>query len=232
MLSGTRRAVFEALVEQPKSATDISDELDTSIQTVSRHLRSLEDEGYVVEAGTRAGETRPYKLYEPAKFARVFASYDHTLVDQTVDLTPAHEALLSILQVPQPEFHSALIAEVFSLDGEYGWNQIESIAVYGSVARGDANEESDVDMLFVVEDGVNTDEIATDETMVNLELAIPEFGTPRMVSHSWFSESEIVDGLEAGSQFLRNALDEAIILYDKESILRNIVTEYVEEGPS
>lgn len=232
MISGTRRSVLETLLERPKSATDVAKELDLSVQTISRHLNSLQEDNLVSSAGTRAAETRPHKLYEVNEFAEVFASFDQVLMERTVELTPAHKAVLSTLRIPQPEFHPVVFALLFSLEGEYGWDRIESIAVYGSVARGDADDESDVDVFFVVSDDVNTNEIVTNDSMVNIELAVPDFGSPKMVSESWFNESEVRQGLEAGSQFLRSALDEAIILYDPDDTLRNITNEYVEEEPS
>lgn len=228
MISGTRMDVFEALLERPKSATDIAEELGLSVQSVSHHLKSLEEDNLIVPGGTRAGETRPHELYEANEFARVFAAFDRALIETTVELTPAHKVILATLQIPQPEFHATLISLLFFPTEDYGWNRLKSVAVYGSVARGDADEESDVDVLFIVEDGVDTDDIYTNESMVRIEPPIPEFGNPRLVSESWFTESEVREGLEAGSQFLRSALSEAVILYDSGNILRDITDEYVE----
>lgn len=43
----TRKAVFEAITEQPQCASEIADELDHSRPTISKHIHWLRDEDMV-----------------------------------------------------------------------------------------------------------------------------------------------------------------------------------------
>lgn len=215
MLAGTRREVFESLVGADRSATELAEQLDRSVQTVYDHLESLEDAGYVERSGERRGKTRPETLYTTTAFGHVFAAFDGEVLERNVALTQAQKTMLSVFRVPQPEFHPLLLSYVFTAPND--WRGVEAIAVYGSVARGDADENSDIDVLHVVEEGADVHPNLEDNVFVETQLP---FGSRRILSREWFTRSEIEDGRAAGSQFLRNALGEAIALYDPEGVFR------------
>ncbi|PSQ04210.1 hypothetical protein BRC97_11780 [Halobacteriales archaeon QS_6_71_20] len=63
MIDGTEREVLDLLFDRPRSPTEIAEELGVSVQTASRTLRSLADDGYAAE--TRGGSGHGYKRYEP-----------------------------------------------------------------------------------------------------------------------------------------------------------------------
>jgi DNA-binding transcriptional ArsR family regulator len=56
----TRRAIFEALADQPRAVCEIAGELPVSRPAVSQHLKVLQDAGLVV--GRRAGNRRIYRI--------------------------------------------------------------------------------------------------------------------------------------------------------------------------
>lgn len=227
MLTGTRRAIVEILLEEDASATEIAEKLDLSLQTIHRHLTSLQEDGYVRESGTRSGKTRPYKLYSAEESAYLFSLYDDSIIERSFELTDAHGTLFSILQVPQSEFHPILISYLFSLPGDWEPRTVHSIAVYGSVARGDATEESDIDLLFVTEDTAQDDVFADSLIVDNV---LEGFDDRRIVSNKVLTLDEIKEGLEADSQFLRSVFEEMIILYDPEGVLKDIQENYAEQG--
>lgn len=223
MITGTRREIVETLLEGDASATEIAEELDLSLQTIHRHLTSLREEGYIRESGKRSGKTRPYKLYSVEKSAYVFSLFDRKIVERSLDPTEAHETLFSILQVPQVEFHSVLISYLFGLPDDWETRKIHSIAVYGSVARGDATVESDIDLLFITKE-TEQDDIFADSFIT--DNVIEEFGNRRIVSNKVLTVDEIREGIELDSQFLRNVLSEMIILYDPDNFLKDIRESY------
>ncbi|WP_121823040.1 ArsR/SmtB family transcription factor [Halostella salina] len=45
--SDTSRAVFRALNDEPRTATDVAAELDTSVQSVSYHIENLQEVGLI-----------------------------------------------------------------------------------------------------------------------------------------------------------------------------------------
>ncbi len=62
----TRRRVVDLLREQPRRASDLADELDTSRPAMSRHLRVLRTSGLVEEEhGGADARERVYRLRRP-----------------------------------------------------------------------------------------------------------------------------------------------------------------------
>lgn len=218
MLAGTERDVLELLLEAPRSPTEVAEELDVSVQTASRNLKSLVEGGFAER--TQAGEGRGYKRFRAREFARVFAGFDGELFDRTLPLDDTGRAMLSVLKVPQQEFHPVLLSYLFAPDSERANFDIRAIVVYGSVARGDAQPDSDVDVLVVWSgDGPEppVESFSTGKNIVSDER--------RVVSQTWFTVEEFRDAVDAGSQFLDNVLDEGIVLYDPEEVVRDARAE-------
>ncbi|AEH88929.1 ArsR family transcriptional regulator [Mesorhizobium sp. LNHC221B00] len=69
----TRRTVFELLVEQPCSVTELAHALPVTRSAVSQHLKVLKDAGLV--ADTRSGKQRIYRV-DPDGLARLRAELD------------------------------------------------------------------------------------------------------------------------------------------------------------
>jgi len=89
-------------------------------------------------------------------------------------------------------------------------NTIESIVLYGSIARGEAHENSDIDILVVASDDDRKlyDRISKIRTMIDLNN-----NTLTTLVH--MSKDEIERYVKLGSPFIENVLKEGIILYDK-----------------
>lgn len=218
MLAGTERDVLELLLEAPRSPTEVAEELGVSVQTASRNIKSLVESGFAER--TRAGEGRGYKRFRAREFARVFAGFDGELFDRTLPLDDTGRAVLSVLKVPQQEFHPVLFSYLFAPVADRVDRSVRGIVVYGSVARGDAQPDSDVDVLVVWDGGreePTTTTFAAGESVVSDDR--------RVISETWFTVEEFRDGIDAGSQFLGNVLDEGIVLYDPEEVVRDARAE-------
>lgn len=215
----TELAVLRELLDGERSASDIAESLDVDISTAYRRLKSLEERGFVAQVGERSGTTRSYKLYEATEFARLFGVVEGAILDETVALTPDKKAILSVWKIPQPEFHPPLFTFLFAPHGEDYYSKIKAVAVYGSVARGEARPDSDIDVLVVCDDDVNPEDIYAKSFSTGSVLE--GFGDKRVISQEWFTREEFAEGLKAGSEFLENALSEAIVIYDPENVIQN-----------
>jgi len=72
--SDTARAVLTALHEEPLTASELSDRVDTSLQNVRHHLGKLQDAGLVRVADTRYSvKGREMNVYAPVDDALVVA---------------------------------------------------------------------------------------------------------------------------------------------------------------
>ena len=70
---GTRRAIFERLVERPRAVTELASELPVSRPAVSQHLRVLKEAGLVTDRPQ--GNRRVYHA-DPAGLAALRAQLD------------------------------------------------------------------------------------------------------------------------------------------------------------
>ena len=223
MLDGTEREVLELLLERPRSPTEVADELDVSVQTASRNLKRLVEREFAER--TRNEEGRGYKQYRAREFAQIFTGYDGSLFERTLKLTDTQRLVMSILKVPQTEFQQILLSRLFFGDDIDLSIHAEAVVLYGSVARGEATRECDVDLLITYDPEYESDgEIHRSD--VDSSKSYTWWGGPLgpeiecVVSEEWFTVSEFRDAVDAGSQFLKNVLDEGITLYDPEGVIR------------
>lgn len=224
MLEGTEREVLELLVERPRSPSEVAEELGVSVQTASRNLKQLVEREFAER--TRNGEGRGYKRYRAREFVWMFAGYDGKLIDRSLKLTSEKRAVLSVLKVPQEEFHPALLSYLFAdveRQAPSDLYEVTALVVYGSVARGDAKPDSDIDIL-VVYDWVDDVDSALNRPFMYGDNWLG-FGGERVVDEKPFSIPQFRDALDAGSQFLRNVLEEGITLYDPEGVIRDAKRE-------
>ncbi|OIB56376.1 ArsR/SmtB family transcription factor [Natrialba sp. SSL1] len=77
--SMTARTILALLYEEPRTASDLADHLDASVQNVSYHLERLVDADLVVVAGTwYSSQGREMDVYAPANGSLVlYAGPDH-----------------------------------------------------------------------------------------------------------------------------------------------------------
>ncbi|WP_123535141.1 ArsR/SmtB family transcription factor [Halosimplex salinum] len=67
LATDTRRAVYRSLFEEPRTASEIAERIDSSVQNVHYHLSNLESAGLVEEIDTRYSEKgNEMTVYGPA----------------------------------------------------------------------------------------------------------------------------------------------------------------------
>lgn len=195
-----------------KTPTELSEEMELTISSVTKHLKELEKAGLVVESGKKEGKTRSYLKYRLKDFVYFVASIDGEIEKKEVDLDERHKVWFRILSIPQPEFHRHLDKLWCEIQDDL--EKIDGLMVYGSVAKGGAGEDSDVDLLIISE----------------AEELKDEYGAKvvggKMVMGKVFSQDELKENLEEGSNFALNALERGKILYDPGGFLRRMKHEY------
>jgi DNA-binding transcriptional ArsR family regulator len=77
--SGTARSILAAIYDEPRTPTEVREEVGTSLQNVHYHLEKLEDAELIEPAGTGYSEKgNEMTVYAPASEAVVlFAGHDH-----------------------------------------------------------------------------------------------------------------------------------------------------------
>jgi predicted nucleotidyltransferase len=88
-------------------------------------------------------------------------------------------------------------------------DKVESIVLYGSVARNEARENSDIDVLVVTRDDDRKlyDRISKIRTRIDLS-------NNMLTTLLQISRNELEQHMKLGSPFMENVVKEGIILYD------------------
>ncbi len=109
--------------------------------------------------------------------------------------------MLSVYKQAIQELRDRLVKEL--------GDKINSLILYGSAARGEAGEESDIDILVITRDDDRRvyDQISGIRTDVDLKN-----GT--LTSLVAFSRAEVEKYLKLGSPFIEDVIEEGVILYD------------------
>ncbi|MFS0701372.1 nucleotidyltransferase family protein [Cellulomonas sp. 179-A 4D5 NHS] len=136
-------------VNAPQTAGDVHERAGTGSRNGIRYaLDRLADQGVV--ARTTAGNTAIYEL-----------NRDHL----------AYPALDAALRTYDP--YGELRERLRALAGDCSWNgPLFSLAVYGSVARGEARPDSDIDLLLVLPDGRDAADAQVDDLSETLHVRV------------------------------------------------------------
>lgn len=217
-INAAKEEVLRKLTEQNWTSTELAEELGKSRNAVYNHLNTLYDQGVLAKTKV-AAKTRPKTEYSIGDgFVQYIAVLPGQFVEKSVELTPEKEAVIRTWSLPQDRFHPFV--------ADYWWNlrnhadidypeDIEAVAVYGSVARGDATDESDIDILVIT----SADDVA--------EIVTRNFGTNQIRNSDGnkiamtevYTKQEYKNSLAQGSQFLENVLTEAHAIYDPQTLL-------------
>lgn len=213
-LSQAKMEILRELTKQDWTPTDLAEKLGKSNNTIYNHLSQLYEDGVLSKKSVSA-KTRPKTQYSiDDGFIQYIAVLPGQLTEQKVHLTPRKEAMFRIWSVPQDEFHPYI---------EDYWHQlrmsdelnVEAVGIYGSVARGTADEDSDIDIIVVTDD--DDPEQINDDLMSSVRVTT-DSGS-RIFMNEIYTEQEYRDSVAHGSSFLENIRDEIIPIYDPDQIL-------------
>lgn len=218
-ISTAKKQILHKLVERDWTPTDLADELGHSTSAVYNHLEELADQGILTKE-TVPAKTRPKNQYSIGNgFIQYVTASPGQFREHTRRLDAHKEPIVKIWNIPQEEFHPYLENYWYELRQSADITletDIIAVAVYGSVARGDADEESDIDILLITEDE-NTEHIV-ENTLGTQRIEIPGQETKMSLTEP-FTREDFRNSLAHGSQFLENVLPELHAIYDPERLL-------------
>lgn len=227
-VSRARREVLRKLADRAWSPTDLARELGKSPETVYNHLNALAEQGVLTKTQEPA-KTRPKTVYS---IGRGLVQYIAVLPGQfhegSLELTDTKDVMFRIWTIPQDEFHPYVERYWWSvvLHGDIDLNEdVTAAGVYGSVARGDAEEDSDIDILIVAHDEDAKARLAAAMGSVVLHLD----GRSRLGMTEVYTEDEFRDSRAHGSDFLAAVMDEIHPLFDPTRILKTPMPALVNE---
>lgn len=212
IISKTRWEIIKRLSKGKKTPSELAKVLGRSIPTVHRHLKHLENLGMIERVGERKGKTRPYVEYSlgkgfvffvealPGEVRKRFLKIDDNLL--------VH---LRIWSIPQKEFHRYV--EGFWWELQDYLDKVEAIAVFGSVARGDARSGSDIDALILARKAVNKLEERFGA------IPIGPSGKSRLIMAQVFTLEDFAQSLASDSLFAREVIENMIIIHDPNKTL-------------
>lgn len=176
------------------SIGDLVDSVAYSQPSISKAVDVLSNNDLVVER--REGNTR-------------WVSINHERLQVPED---------PYLQIPQSEFHEPVRTAVSELTEEIG--NVLGVVLYGSVARGEADRRSDVDLWVLVEGDRMVGQRTANE--VKQQLEAKEFETGR---YAYEIDVEALQAIPKYSDELQEILGDGIVVFETEKFqqVRNMV---------
>lgn len=211
-VSTAKRQILKHVAEQDWSPTDLAEELEKSPETLYNHLNELADQGVLTKTSV-AAKTRPKTEYSIGNgFVEYIAVLPGQVIQRTLELNPNKEALFRLWAIPQQEFHPYLEELWRRLNQEEG---LRAAAVYGSVARGEAGKESDIDLLLIVEN--EAAEQAFMEEYGSLRLTVDN--RSQLCMAEVYTVDEYRNSVAHGSEFLASVREEVHVIHDPDRLL-------------
>lgn len=217
-VSAAKAEILRQLVRRDWTPTDLAAELGKSTAAVYNHLDDLAERGLLTRTQVPA-KTRPKTEYSIEDgFVHWLVALPGMYQERGLRLDAHKAALIRIWAVPQAMFHPYL--EVFwwdlRRDAELSLaDDVVAIAVYGSVARGDADQDSDIDVLAVVDDDADVEAIRASLGVVRVEIPAGS----KLAMTMLYTTEEYRSSLAQGSRFLDAIRDELHVLHDPQRFL-------------
>lgn len=219
-VSTAKKKVLQKLSEQAYAPTDLAEELDKSRNTVYNHLEDLYNQG-ILSKKQVAAKTRPKTRYSiDDGFINYIAVLPGQYTQKNLKLTPERQPVLRIWSLPQEEFQPYIESYWWSIKNSVDINyreEIKAVAVYGSVARGEADKDSDIDFLVITEDKDTEDTISQNFGSTRIETG----ESTKIAMTESYSMKDYRNSLANGSGFLENIQNELHVIYDPERVLQH-----------
>jgi DNA-binding transcriptional ArsR family regulator len=214
-LSTTRLRVLELLAEKPRTPSELSKLLKKSLPTITRHLAYLENFELVKKVGEEKGKTRPYVRYALKETAILIKVMENDVGIINLTLDEYAKMQLRIWSIPQRKFH--YYVERFIWQVQDLIPKMAAIGVYGSVAKGDARDDSDIDILILA-----TDEVEMIKKKCETMVIKKPNEEAKMVMAQVFRPSEFQKALRSGSGFAKEVIEGMLPIYDPNRILAKL----------
>jgi|SRR3989338_2113005 len=209
-ITKTRWRIITLLSESDKTPTELARELKMSMPAVHTHLAYLESNSLIHKNSIKKGKTRPFLEYSLGDgFVYFIQATPKEARQRFLEVDDYLKLHLRIWSIPQKEFHPAI--EKFWQDIENHIDDTEAIAVYGSVALGNAKKDSDIDILIIAKR--------------NIVILEKKFGAKMYAGKMVMSQAFTPEQFVASGNFFQQALNGIKVLYDT-GVLKRILDEY------
>ncbi len=206
-LNKTRWRLIEELSKGNKTPSELAKKLRITPPSIHSQLKSMQAERLVKRVGEIKGKTRPYAEYSiGAGFVYFLKALPNETQQGFIECDENLKLHLRIWSIPQKEYHYYI--ESFWWQIQDYLDDIDTIAVYGSVASGKARQGSDIDVLVLVKKDVKKYEERLNAVIVGQK------GKKEVVMAQVFETNDFENSLKKGSKFAEEVIKENIILYD------------------
>ena len=216
-MSKPRLELLTLLSKQQRTPSELSRLLRRSLPTISRHLAYLESFGLVKRIGEVRGRTRPYAKYALEETILTLKAMEGDVGILKLPVSEEVRVQFRIWSIPQRVFH--YYVERFMWQIQDFMPSITAIAVHGSVARGDAREDSDIDLLILA----NEDIMKIRKSCEAVVIKKPKEES-RMAMAQVFEPDGFRRALKAGSKFAREVVKTMLPIYDPDRVLATLRT--------
>ena len=206
-LNKTKWMIINELSKQERTPTELAKKLKITLPSVHLQLKDLQREGLVKKIENIKGKTRPYSGYSLGNGFIYFIKALPSEIDQRFLEVDQNLLLhLRIWSIPQKENHYYL--ENFWWQLQDYLDDFDAVVVYGSVAKGEAREGSDIDILLLVKKDVKKYENMYNAKMIGIR------GKRKMIMCQVFRTEDFENSLKKGSDFAREIMKNSIVIYD------------------
>jgi predicted nucleotidyltransferase/predicted transcriptional regulator len=211
-ISKTRLELLRILAQRPMTPSELSRLLKKSLPTITRHLTYLEDFRLVKRVGEEKGRTRPYGKYALVETAILIKVMEGDVGIFSLPLDEDIKTQIRIWSIPQRMFHHYV--ERFLWEIRDFMPDITAIALYGSVARGDARKDSDIDVLILA----SRDVARIKKKCGAMVVEKPGEGA-KMVMAQVMTPEDFRRALKSESEFAREVVESMLPIYDPNRVL-------------
>lgn len=220
-LSATQWNIITELSSAEKTPSELAKKLNLSLPSIHLQLKQLEQQQLIYKEEKRSGKTRPFTSYS---LREGFITITEAIPGETrkINLTVDEEVKLHlrIWSIPQNKYHHYIESYWWKLEKYI--SDLEAMAIFGSVARGNAGESSDIDILLLIKDKQKvknyTEEIGVKDLGVS---GSSELAVAQIFDYGGFAKS-----LNNGSKFASEVIKDLIIIYDPRQKLKRLVDEH------
>ncbi len=162
--SETKRKIINNLLEGEKTLKQLSENLELSKQTILDHLNKMEEKNLIETYMEKQNNTR-IKKAEIKEFSAIISINKSHAIQYTADSEINFKYPL-VNQIPQKNLREQTLEYLKEISS---MQKPLTIVIFGSVARGEANWKSDIDIALFTDKWTNKEEIRDKISQVNIE---------------------------------------------------------------
>lgn len=220
LISKTSWKIIELLGERDRTPTELVNLLKISHSSLHKHLENLERNNFIIKIAENKGKTRPYKTYSLGEgFIYFIEALNGEVAKKFLRIDENLKVHLNVWKIPQKEFQ--YFVERFWWDIQDDMEKINSIGVFGSVAKGNAREDSDIDILILTNKKENLL-----EKKYGTKIIKKPYEKGKMIMSQIFEKNGFIEAIIKKSKFANEAIKNMILIYDKEDFLLKIKRQY------